>query len=273
MTPARLFLAAALAGCTSGNVGTAPPPAIRLDPPTLSLPVTGPNAPPQTAYFDMYNADADRIYVSVAPPSGDGSDLVVIGIDPYNRMAPGQRQVIPVSLVHQPWRWRTGTYNVTMLLEARYYFSGQAEDEPEPITTDAAPTIQASIYELALSFEIDCDEDDDGFDSIVCGGQDCEDRVAAIHPDADETCDGRDEDCNGAIDNDPTDAPDWYYDADLDGIGTPSRTLNTCESPSSYWVATDNDCDDSLNTVRPGAPELCGDQIDNNCNGATDEGC
>jgi MYXO-CTERM domain-containing protein len=34
-----------------------------------------------------------------------------------------------------------------------------------------------------------------------------------------------------------------------------------------------NDCDDSNATVHPGASEVCGDGIDQNCNALTDEGC
>ena len=36
---------------------------------------------------------------------------------------------------------------------------------------------------------------------------------------------------------------------------------------------TATDCDDSDPAIHPGADEVCGDQIDNNCNGTVDEGC
>ncbi len=34
-----------------------------------------------------------------------------------------------------------------------------------------------------------------------------------------------------------------------------------------------NECDDTKPTVNPGAPEICGNGIDDNCNGYVDEGC
>jgi len=37
--------------------------------------------------------------------------------------------------------------------------------------------------------------------------------------------------------------------------------------------APDLDCDDTDPDVNPGADEVCGDEIDNNCDGSTDEGC
>jgi Putative metal-binding motif len=45
--------------------------------------------------------------------------------------------------------------------------------------------------------------------------------------------------------------------ADQDGDGVP-------------WC---NDCDDTNPAVHPGAPEVCGNQIDDNCNGVVDENC
>ncbi len=48
-----------------------------------------------------------------------------------------------------------------------------------------------------------CDSDGDGVASIACGGSDCDDTDAAVHPGAAETCDGRDDDCNGTADDEP----------------------------------------------------------------------
>jgi hypothetical protein len=46
------------------------------------------------------------------------------------------------------------------------------------------------------------DHDHDGYVSAVCpGGNDCNDDVASIAPNATETCDGVDNDCNGYIDD------------------------------------------------------------------------
>ncbi len=52
------------------------------------------------------------------------------------------------------------------------------------------------------------DKDHDGHAPQVCGGDDCDDSVATIHPGASESCDGKDEDCNGVVDDSPT-ADKW----------------------------------------------------------------
>lgn len=55
---------------------------------------------------------------------------------------------------------------------------------------------------------------------------------------------------------------DYVLDADGDGY----TAVGACEG-------TRNDCDDNNAAISPDAAEVCGDGVDNNCNGQTDEGC
>ncbi|MEQ1503232.1 MAG: putative metal-binding motif-containing protein [Myxococcota bacterium] len=72
---------------------------------------------------------------------------------------------------------------------------------------------------------------------------DCDDADAQVHPGTVETCDGRDEDCNGLVD-DRDASQTWYQDGDGDGVGDPAVTIDaTC--PPDGWVASFGDCDDS----------------------------
>lgn len=98
----------------------------------------------------------------------------------------------------------------------------------------------------------DIDTDDDGDGAIAC--DDCDDSDPAIYPGALEICDGRDNDCDGQVDE------DLDEDADGDGHYTPG----SCQAPH-------DDCDDNDATVYPGAPEILCDGIDQNCNGLADD--
>lgn len=64
----------------------------------------------------------------------------------------------------------------------------------------------------------------------------------------------------------------WYHDADGDGFGNPNDFKPSCDQPPGY-VADGHDCDDGRANRYPGATEICGDGIDNNCDGSCDEGC
>lgn len=70
----------------------------------------------------------------------------------------------------------------------------------------------------------------------------------------------------------------WYLDADNDGYYT-GTGVTSCVAPptnSGYkytGLLGGQDCNDADAAVHPGAVEICGDGIDNNCDGYVDEGC
>ena len=64
----------------------------------------------------------------------------------------------------------------------------------------------------------------------------------------------------------------FYQDFDGDGFGSPSQTFTLCAgSPTPGFVANAADCNDFNASVHPGAAEICGDGLDNDCNGLTDD--
>jgi hypothetical protein len=95
-------------------------------------------------------------------------------------------------------------------------------------------------------------------------GNDCDDLRADIHPGAAEICDGRDNNCDGAVDEGQTQRR--YLDADGDGHGDPARAVDACpmditnyarsaEAGASGWlVEIGNDCDDTNPDLWRGCP-------------------
>ena len=63
-----------------------------------------------------------------------------------------------------------------------------------------------------------------------------------------------------------------YPDADGDGYGRSSGGFISCAIPAGY-VANNTDCNDNNAAINPGATEICGNGIDDDCDGQTDETC
>ncbi len=97
------------------------------------------------------------------------------------------------------------------------------------------------------------DNDNDSFwGGSSCGAivNDCNDADSSINPEAVEVCDGKDNDCDGVVDDGLT------FDADGDGY----TSAGSC-------AGTKNDCNDSNASIHPGANDICGNGIDEDCDG------
>jgi hypothetical protein len=112
----------------------------------------------------------------------------------------------------------------------------------------------------------DCDCADNGEAKASEPSGDCNDANAAVHPGVSEICDGMDNDCDYAVDESGTTV--FYFDADGDGYGNIYPTITACYAPVGY-VSLSGDCNDSDNTIHPGAVEIPDDGIDQNCDSST----
>lgn len=82
-----------------------------------------------------------------------------------------------------------------------------------------------------------------------------------------------DNDLDGDVDCSDSDCSSvcttWYGDDDGDGYGDGSATIVSITQPAGF-VENDTDCDDTDANINPGMIEVCGDAIDNNCDGNID---
>lgn len=111
----------------------------------------------------------------------------------------------------------------------------------------------------------------------VITGTDCDDNDNMTWPGTFEQCDGKDNNCNGVID-DGVQLITYYVDEDDDGYGSnknptfPSTTqCSNIPNIPSYYVPNKDDCNDKNATVHPGAKEIC-NGIDDDCNWQIDDG-
>lgn len=98
---------------------------------------------------------------------------------------------------------------------------------------------------------------------------DCEDNDPRSFPGNPEVCDGRDNNCDGKVDE-GLELATFCTDADGDGHGVSGKaTVTGCNDTKGFGLC-DNDCNDSDPQVFPGAKESCNNK-DDNCNGQVDE--
>lgn len=123
---------------------------------------------------------------------------------------------------------------------------------------------------------------------------DCDDTSASMFPGGTEICDGKDNNCNGLVDDAAVDMKVWSYDADSDlyrraefepvqSCAAPTAAPANCASlqtscPATAWKGATNplppgDCNDNAANRNPGAlKDLC-DGSDYNCDGSALTGC
>ncbi len=164
--------------------------------------------------------------------------------------------------------------------DSRFVLSGLREDRDEFGTqvrgigaarNDGIEAVAVSAplsdgEELLYVFSDIADEDGDGYASPA----DCAESTEAINPDSSEVCDGVDNNCDDLVDDaDPlvTGTTMWYADADADGYGDPAVSAKACANPAGY-VADSTDCNDGAPSIHPGAIDIPGDGIDQDCDGA-----
>ncbi|MBD3313854.1 PKD domain-containing protein, partial [Candidatus Woesearchaeota archaeon] len=99
----------------------------------------------------------------------------------------------------------------------------------------------------------------------VSGWQDDYSGIPTYESPDEVTCDTLDNDCDGTADEGLTTT--YYLDGDSDLYGNPAVFVDECSQPAGY-VADNTDCDDGDAGINPGAAEICGDGIDQDCSGS-----
>ena len=121
----------------------------------------------------------------------------------------------------------------------------------------------------SLGDACDPDKDGDGAPNV----SDCAPTDPTKSPLTPESCDGADNDCDELVDEeDALGCTDYFVDVDGDLAGNAGFPLCLCAPVPPYQVLFGGDCIDNDPFVNPWVAEKC-DNLDNDCNGAVDEGC
>lgn len=136
-------------------------------------------------------------------------------------------------------------------------------EEPSDSQVDSTPDSDSDCVQHSWFL----DGDGDGWGEVEAGeacepeagwvaqGGDCDDENDAVHPEAEESCNDVDDDCDDEVDEGVLRS--WYVDGDGDGAGGGQAVL-ACESPDGR-VERGGDCDDQQTRLTDTVMVLLGD--------------
>lgn len=140
-------------------------------------------------------------------------------------------------------------------------------------------TVDDDLIDGVAAFE---DGDGDGYGDpdrpvVTCAlgegavedATDCDDGAASTHPGAPEQCATvADDDCDGGNNDEGAEGCiPLYADADGDGFGGDDSAC-LCQPDEAFPAFFAQDCDDGAASVNPDAEEICGNGVDDDCDGS-----
>ena len=147
--------------------------------------------------------------------------------------------------------------------------NGQTDEENADGCTTFYFDGDGDAYGLTGNARCLCDPD--GKWEALQGG-DCNDSDMNVYPSATELCNGKEDDCDGEVDEEgAVGCQEHYYDGDEDGYGVTTNSHCLCELDGKFSALNNGDCDDGNDAVNPGATEACNAGMDDDCDGQTDE--
>lgn len=231
---------------------------------------TSPQGTPLNIVVEDFNRDGKLDVASAEAFSNVASILLGVGDGRFLSSPSVPTSLEPLSVAAADWNqdgWQdlavSGTG--TSILINQHPFPGSCQDlDGDGFGAPGDPSCPAGAVEdcndssaaispLAVDgcdgVDNDCnlqDGPDADLDSFTTCAGDCNDDNSGIRPGRTERCNGVDDDCDGLTDE--------GFDSDGDGY-------TRCDSPLP-------DCDDNDSSINPGAVDLPGNAVDENCDGS-----